>query len=42
MGVMYYNIIVIQMVRTVAERQGEQKKILVIKELTTGNKCHNI
>ena len=39
---MYFNIIVIQMVRVMAERQEEQGKTVVIEEFATGNKCHNI
>ena len=42
MGVMYYNIIVIKMVRVMAEWQGEQRKTVVIEEFATGNKYHNI
>ena len=42
MRVMYYNIIVVQMVRVMAERRGEQKKMVVIEEFATRNKCHNI
>lgn len=41
-GVMYYNIIVIQMLRVMAKRKGEQGKTVVIKEFATENKCHNI
>ena len=35
MGVMYYNIIVIQMVRVMTKRQGEQGKRIVIEEFAT-------
>ena len=35
MGVMYYNIIVIQMVRVMAERQGEQEKTVIIEKFVT-------
>ena len=42
MGLMYYNIIVIQMVRVMVEQQGEQEKTVVIEEFARGNKCHNI
>ena len=38
---MYYNIIVIQMVCVMTERQEEQGKTVVIEEFATENKCHN-
>ena len=39
---MYYNIIIIQMVRVMAKRQEEHEKTVVIEKFATGNKCHNI
>ena len=42
MDVMYYIIIVIEMVRVMKERQGEHGKTILIKEFAIGNKCHNI
>ena len=41
MSVTYYNIIVIQMVRVMTERQGEQGKTVLIEKFATENKCHN-
>ena len=42
MGVMYYNIIVVQMVCVMTKQQGEQGKTIIIEEFATGNKCYNI
>ena len=35
MGLMYYNIIVIQIVRVMAERQEEREKTILIEEFAT-------
>ena len=38
MSVIYYDIIIIQMIRVMAERQEEQRKNVVIKEFATEKK----
>ena len=42
MGVMHYNIIVIQMVRVITELQGVKEKTVVVEKFAMENNCYNI